>query len=157
MTYWKMQLHPSGDCRDSFMLAIDALSKKLIGLDFRFDDDEGDLRLKHKDQIKDTTRKSYYAFCDEMQIDDHLLIVNHNYPLAICRVTSDYRYVTDSKVIGLWFRHFRSIDVLDYYRDYIPNPQNWEMIITTNAISPMRSKDTAESQLVTQWLEDLES
>jgi len=109
MANWKMQLHPSADKRRSFQHAIKALSDNLIGLDFAFDDDEGDLRLTSKNQIKDETRKFYYGFCDEMAVDDHVLIVNHNYPLALCRVASDYRYVDNARARGHWFRHSSKI------------------------------------------------
>jgi|CXWL01.1.fsa_nt_gi hypothetical protein len=154
MANWKMQIHPSSQDGQACEYAIEALSDGLIGLDFRFDDDEGDLRLKTKEQIKDTTRRFYYAFCDEMKVGDHVLIVSHNYPFALCRVSSEYHYVTHAEVLGHWFRHFRYVEVLAYYRDYIVNPKEWPMIRTPNAISPMRDQDTVEYQLVEQWLAD---
>jgi hypothetical protein len=147
--YWRMQLHPGGS-KEAIKHAVESLSAGYIGLDFgsRVPD-----MLTVTQEALPKIHKKYWAFANEMKIDDRVLLFTHHFPLALVRVAGEYNYIRDTAPeIGVWFRHFRKIDDVRYYGDFMTDAREWEYIIMTETIAPLRSPKSKTYQLIGEWL-----
>lgn len=149
MTYWRMQVHP-GDSDKAIKHTVESISAGYIGLDFVTD--TPDLKTVSQDSLPENQR-NYWAFAHEMQIGDHVLLFAHHFPLALVRVVGDYNYIREkAPEIGVWFRHFRKIDDVRYYGDYITDARKWENLTMTATITPLRDPNSASYKLIDEWL-----
>jgi hypothetical protein len=149
MTYWRMQLHPS-ESGAAIKHCVDSLAAGYIGLDFA--SEVGDLKTTTQSALP-KHQKDYWAFADEMVEGDWVLIVAHHYPFALVKVVGPYNYIRDTAPeIGVWFRHFRKIDEIKYYGDFVNNPHSWQQTIMTDTISPLRNADALSMRLIVDWL-----
>lgn len=151
--YWRMQLHPDHSTFSSFY-AHTSISKGFIGLDFKQESNAGDL-LTLQDDDRLGYQKSYLPFARDMKIGDIVLIVSHHNPIAIVKITSDYNYIRQViPELGIWFRHFRQIDKdnIIYYSDFETNKNNYQSIIMTNTISPLKNDDSQSMQLIQEMI-----
>lgn len=148
MTFWRMQLHPA-DSKRSAMLAAESLSAGFIGLDFK--KDVGDLMRAQKTDLGD--QQDYWGFAHEMKEGDAVLVVAHHFPFALAAVAGPYNYVrSTAPEIGVWFRHFRRVAKgVRYYADFVTNAHQWERLVMTDTISPLREKTSASYKLIERW------
>jgi hypothetical protein len=54
--------------------------------------------------------------------------------------------------LGVWFRHFRPVDDIRYFGDFITNASSWEPITMTPTITPLRDPQSASYKLIEPWL-----
>lgn len=149
MTYWRMQVHP-GDSGNAIKHTVKSISAGYIGLDFAID--IPDLKTIQQDVLPENQR-NYWAFAHEMEIGDHVLLFAHHFPLALVRVAGEYNYIREkAPEIGVWFRHFRRIDDVRYYGDYITDARRWEYITMTATITPLRDPNSTSYKLIEEWL-----
>jgi hypothetical protein len=149
MTYWRMQLHP-GESEGAIRHTVESLSAGYIGLDFSVD--VPDLLTIRQDQLPETQRH-YWAFAHEMEAGDRVLLFTHHFPFALVCVTGSYNYIRKAAPeIGVWFRHFRAVDDIRYYGDFLTNAHNWEPLTMTATITPLREVTSASFRLIDQWL-----
>ena len=149
MTYWRMQLHPS-EPGESVRHCVESLAAGYIGLDFA--EDIGDLTATPKSALPEQ-QKDYWAFGHEMVEGDRVLVIAHHFPFALVRVAGAYNFIrTIAPEIGVWFRHFRKVDEVKYYADYVTNAASWQRIQMTDTISPLRSSDSLSYRLIADWL-----
>ena len=149
MTYWRMQLHPD-DSANAVSHTIKSLGLGYIGLDFRTP--PGDLTdVDYKDIPKE--QRDYWDFAHKLNLGDYVLIVAHHYPVALVKVASEYNYIRrPEEEIGVWFRHFRKIEIVGYYADFVKNPANWEKNTMTDTISVLNTKTGISFTLIEKWL-----
>jgi len=149
MTFWRMQLHPS-EPAGAVQHTVRCLSAGYIGLGFG--GVVGDLLTTQQDQLPEGSRH-YFAFAHQMAIGDWVLLFAHHFPLALARVAGDYNYIRSiAPEIGVWFRHFRQVDSVRYYGDFVTNARTWESIAMTATITPLREEDSASYRLIVRWL-----
>jgi hypothetical protein len=149
MAYWRMQLHPGGST-EAVKHAVESLSAGFIGLDFGFRVPD---MLTVTPEALPEVHRNYYAFASEMEFDDRVLLFTHHFPLALVRVAGEYNYIRDiAPEIGVWFRHFRKIDDVRYYGDYVTDARKWEYITMTGTIAPLRDPKSKTYQLIEKWL-----
>lgn len=147
--YWRMQLHP-GNSRESTRCACESLAAGFIGLDFTVR--IGDLFVELKKNLPQT-QKRYWQFAHKMAIDDWVLIMSHNLPLALCQVAGEYNYIRrPESELGVWFRHFRRVRNVSYFADDFPNDDYWTGIVMTGTIDPLNNPDSQSRQLIAEWL-----
>ena len=117
--YWRMKLHPNEPER-SFELAVSSLSRGYIGLDFK--SFSGDLSAV-EGTWKLPDHPDYLRFADSMEEGDLVLIFVRKRPFALAKVIGPYNYLKEEpeETLGVWFRHFRRVDVLGYYADWRGN------------------------------------
>ncbi len=150
MTYWRMQMHPD-ESSDAIRHTVESLSAGYIGLDFV--EDVPDLMTVNSAELPEHQR-NYLAFAREMQIDDHVLLFAHNFPFALVRVAGEYNYIrSKAPELRVWFRHFRQVNSVRYYGDFVKNPQSWERIVMIATINPLREEDSASYKLIQRWLQ----
>ena len=148
MAYWRMQLHPA-DSAKSILHATRSLGRGYIGLDFS--SPPGDLINVDPASIPKSQR-DYVDFAHTMALDDLVLIVAHHYPHALAKVIGDYNYIRrPDEELGVWFRHFRRVEVLGYYADYETNPANWKKTTMTDTISILRDRRGISYTLIEEW------
>lgn len=153
MKYWRMQLHPS-DRANSVSHTMKSLGLGYIGLDFA--EPPGDLTDVDRDSIP-AAQRDYWDFAHTMSTGDMVLIVAHHYPCALVRVTGKYNYIrSPHKDLGVWFRHFRRVDVLGYYADLVTNPANWEQTTMADTISVLNTPTSKSYLLIERWLSAIE-
>ena len=132
MAYWRMQLHPS-ESQGAVRHTVDSLSAGYIGLDFVTD--VPDLLTVPQSALPENQR-NYWSFAHEMEVGDWVLLFTHHFPFALARIAGPYNYIrSTAPEIGVWFRHFRQVDEVRYYGDFMTNARNWESI-TMTALSP---------------------
>ncbi len=149
MTYWRMQLHP-GNPEGAVRHTVESLVAGYIGLDFAAD--VPDMRTIAQDALP-ANQRNYWAFAHEMNIDDRVLIFAHHYPFALARVAGPYNYIrVRAPEIGVWFTHFCAVDDVRYYGDFVTNPREWENLVMTATITPLREHGSASYQLIERWL-----
>jgi len=142
-------LHPD-ESGDAVRHTIDSLSAGYIGLDFATD--VPDLTMISRDAIQENQRH-YCAFAHEMTEGDRVLLFTHHFPFALVRVAGPYNFIrTRSPEIGVWFRHFRKVDDIRYFGDFITNARNWEALVMTATITPLRDPTSRSYQLIDNWL-----
>jgi hypothetical protein len=147
--YWRMQLHPN-DAEGAVKHTVRCLSAGYIGLDFEID--VPDLLTIRQDMLPEKHRL-YWAFAHEMHVDDRVLLFAHHYPFALVRVKGDYNHIrADADKIGVWFRHFRAVDDVQYYGDFETDARRWEPLTMTATITPLRDTQSASYRLIQQWL-----
>ncbi len=149
MAYWRMQLHPeesSGAVRHT----VESLSAGYIGLDFAAE--IPDLLTVPQSELPENQR-NYWAFAHEMNVGDWVLLFTHHFPFALARIAGPYNYIRSSAPeIGVWFRHFRKVDSVRYYGDFVTNARKWEPLTMTATITPLREPDSASYRLIERWL-----
>ena len=154
--FWRMQLHPD-DKRYSFEHAVRSLAAGYIGLGFR--DEPGDLtKINSKEELKKISKDQgqYLPFCNEMQIGDIVLVISHHYPVALCEVTGHYNYVKEqSEEIGVWFNHFRGIEVLSYAADYETDLKKLKSLKMTDTIIQLKNEEKENWIFIREWLKSL--
>jgi hypothetical protein len=149
MTYWRMQVHP-GDSDKAIKHTVESISAGYIGLDFVTD--VPDL-LTVAQEILPENQHNYWGFAHEMEVDDRVLLFAHHFPLALVRVAGPYNYIRSiAPEIGVWFRHFRKIDDVRYYGDFITDARKWEYITMTATITPLRESNSKSYELIEEWL-----
>ena len=113
-----------------------------------------DLLTVSQDSLPENQR-IYWAFAREMEVGDRVLLFAHHFPFALVRVAGEYNYIrAAAPEIGVWFRHFRRVDDVRYFGDFVTNAQSWEPIVMTATITPLRESSTASFQLIERWLRD---
>jgi len=149
MTYWRMQLHPDAP-GGAIKHTVESLSAGYVGLDFA--EDVPDLMTVTQAQLPESQR-NYWAFAHEMAPGDRILLFAHHFPFALAKVTGQYNYVRSTvPELGVWFRHFRSIDDVKYYGDFNTNAKNWRPLTMAATITPLRDTATESFKLIEQWL-----
>jgi len=144
-----MQLHPS-ESGGAVQHTVESLTAGYIGLDFSAD--VPDLLTTSQGALPDSQR-NYWAFAHEMDIGDRVLLFTHHFPFALATVSGEYNYIRSiAPEIGVWFRHFRKVDEVRYYGDFVTNARNWEPITMTATITPLRDPHSASYQLIEHWL-----
>jgi hypothetical protein len=152
VTYWRMQLHPS-ESGGAVRHTVESLASGYIGLDFS--EDVPDL-LTIAQEALPANQRHYWAFAHEMDVDDRVLLFAHHYPLALVRIAGPYNYIRSrAQEIGVWFRHFRSVDDIRYYGDLVTNAREWEYLVMTATITPLRDSTSSSFQLIRRWLRDV--
>ncbi|MEQ9566018.1 MAG: hypothetical protein RLN85_09430, partial [Pseudomonadales bacterium] len=145
MNYWRMQLHPDDSARAS-LHSTRCLGLGYIGLDFA--NPPGDLTDVDPATIPQTQR-DYADFAHTMGVQDVVLVVAHHYPHALARVIGEYNYIRNPhEELGVWFRHFRKVEVLGYYSDLVTNPNSWQQTTMTDTISILRDTSSISYQLI---------
>jgi hypothetical protein len=149
MTYWRMQLHPS-QSNQAVKHAVESLAAGYIGLDF--EGETGDISIVAKSLLP-RNQRDYWAFANEMAVDDHVLIIAHHFPFALVRVSGPYNYIKLTvPEIGVWFSHFRAVDDIRYFADFRTNARAWRQITMTDTISPLRAASSLSYRLIEEWL-----
>jgi hypothetical protein len=149
MPYWRMQLHPS-ESEGAIKHTVESLSAGYIGLDFA--GDVPDLKTVAQSELPENQR-NYWAFAHEMKVEDHVLLFAHHFPFALAKVSGEYNYVRAAvPELGVWFRHFRAVEDVRYFGDFITNARTWPQITMTATITPLRNTDTESHQLIERWL-----
>jgi|ERR1019366_3612863 hypothetical protein len=149
MTYWRMQLHP-GESGEAVRHTIDSLSAKYIGLDFATD--VPDMTTISRDDIPENQRH-YWAFAHEMAEGDRVLLFAHHFPFALVRVAGPYNFIhACAPEIGVWFRHFRRVNDIRYFGDFVTNAHNWEHLTMAATITPLREPGSGSYRLIERWL-----
>lgn len=150
MTYWRMQLHPS-ETDGAIKHTVESLSAGYVGLDFA--SDVPDLLTVEQGSLP-ANQRIYWQFAHDMAEGDHVLLFAHHFPFALVRIAGPYNYIRSaSPEIGVWFRHFRPVDEIQYYGDLVKNARLWEPITMTATITPLRDPDSASYQLINHWLQ----
>jgi hypothetical protein len=149
MTFWRMQLHPS-ESEEAIGHTVRCLSAGYVGLDFA--SDVSDLKSIEQSELPNNQRH-YWAFANEMQVDDRILLFAHHFPFALIRVAGDYNCLRERlPELGIWFRHFRSVDEIKYYGDFVTNARSWTSLTMTATITPLRDPESESHQLIERWL-----
>jgi hypothetical protein len=149
MAYWRMQLHPS-ESAGAIKHTVECLSAGYIGLDFATD--VPDLKTIPQSELPGNQR-NYWSFAHEMQIGDRVLLFTHHFPFALVRVSGEYNYLRSAvPELGVWFRHFRSVDDVRYFGDFVTNARTWESVTMTATITPLRDTQSESYLLIERWL-----
>lgn len=97
-------------------------------------------------------QRDYWHFAHGMAVGDQVLIIAHHFPFALATVTGEYNYIrTPVPELGVWFRHFRRIDDVKYYRDWITNAADWQRLIMTDTISILNDPNSQSYRLMQAW------
>jgi hypothetical protein len=148
MTYWRMQLCPPSR-REAVKHTIESLVAGYIGLDFATE--VGDLREKEQAALP-VSQRHYWGFAHEMQKGDLVLIIAHQFPVALVTVANAYSYAKSvSPENGLRFHHFRRIEDVRYYDDFQTNSLIWDRITMVDAISRVRDPGSSSHRLIEEW------
>lgn len=159
MTYWRMQLHPM-EPRVALRHTVTCLAANLIGLDFgerysgptRPGEDVGDLLRADPASLPESQR-GFRVFATDMREDDYVLVMAHNFPFALCRVAGPYNYVREiPPELKIWFHHFRRVDDVRYYGDFVTDAHAWQRIPTPQTIGRVSDEDGPVFQLIRGWL-----
>lgn len=146
---WRMQLHPD-QAGTASSHAIQSLAAGFIGLDFR--QEVGDMMCATHQSLPQDQR-DYWAFAHDMRIGDRVLIISHHFPLALVTVAGDYNYIRQCvPEIGVWFRHFRRVEDVRYYSDFVTNAASWQRLTMTDTISPLHDPNSASYRLIQSWI-----
>jgi len=146
--YWRMQLHPDQSELASFY-TTQSVAAGFIGLDCSHD--VGDLFRTTRESLPEKQR-DYWEFAHSMSKGDLVLIICHHFPFALVKVDGDYNYIRKPvPEIGVWSRHFRRVNDVRYYSDYVTNAASWEQIKMTDTISPLRDPKSASRRLIGSW------
>ena len=149
MTYWRMQLHPAAP-GGAIRHTVESLSAGYIGLDFA--EDIPDLKTVSQASLPENQR-NYWAFANEMEVGDRVLLFAHHFPFALVKVSGEYNYIRSAvPELGVWFRHFRAISEARYYGDFQTNARNWRPLTMTATITPLRDKESESFVLIEEWL-----
>ena len=153
MAFWRMQLHPD-DASNALKHTAQSLAAGFIGLDFL--NPPGDLTDVAATDIE-ASQRDYWEFAHTMAVGDHVLVIAHHYPYALVRVSGEYNYIRRPvNDIGVWFRHFRAVDDVRYYGDWVTNAGKWERLVMTDTISILHDTTKASFGLIERWLAESE-
>ena len=74
--------------------------------------------------------------------------------MARCRTGAlGYNYIrAPHQELGVWFRHFRRVEVLSYYADFVTNPAKWEQTRMTDTISVLYTPTSKSFMLIKRWV-----
>lgn len=148
MNYWRMQLHPDEGAR-AVAHTVKSLGLGYIGLDFA--SPPGDLTDVTRDAIEQSQR-DYWEFAHTMEVGDYVLVVAHHFPCALAKVTGTYNYIrAPEPELGVWFRHFRRVEIVGFYADLVTNPADWQKTIMTDTISVLNDRNGISYKLVEHW------
>ena len=148
MTHWRMQLHPA-EPGEAVRHCVASLIAKYIGLDFA--SDVGDLLTIDQSVIPERQR-DYWAFAHEMKEGEKVLVIAHHFPFALVTVAGPYNFIRRPITeLGVWFRHFRQVEDVRFYADFVTNAQTWEQITMTDTISPLRDPKSMSYKLIERW------
>ena len=148
--YWRMQLHPA-EPGEALRHTVESLAAGYIGLDFA--SEVGDLLAATQQSLPENQR-DYWAFAHEMAPGDRVLVIAHHFPFALVRVAGPYNYIrVIAPELGVWFRHFRRVEDVWYYGDFVTNAQSAERLTMTDTISPLRDPASLSYRLVERWLQ----
>jgi hypothetical protein len=154
MAFWRMQLHPS-DSAQAVSHTMKSLGLGYVGLDFA--DPPGDLTDVDRGDIE-TGQRDYWEFAHTMAKGDVVLVIAHHYPCALVRVIGDYNYIrAPHQELCVWFRHFRRVEVIGYYADFVTHPAKWDQIKMTDTISALHTRTGKSFSLIERWLRSGES
>jgi len=149
MTYWRMQIN-SEEPRNAVRDTITALAAGYIGIDVP--DDVRELATALPAALSPAQRQAL-AFAQEMAVGDCVLVFTHHFPFALVRVAGGYNYVCSPvPEHGILFRHFRAVDEVRYYADLAPNAREWESILVTEQMAPLKDPNSMSYQLIERWL-----
>jgi hypothetical protein len=144
-----MQLHPDQPGQ-AVHHTVMSLSAGYVGLDFA--GDVSDLMTLSHSDLPDNQR-NYWGFAHEMEEGDRVLLFTHHFPFAMARIAGPYNYIRSiAPEVGVWFRHFRKVDDVRYYGDFVTNARTWEPLVMTATITPLRDPDSGSYRLIEQWL-----
>ena len=102
------------------------------------------------------SQRNYWAFAHEMAVGDRVLLFAHHFPFALARVAGEYNYIRNiAPEIGVWFRHFRKVDDVRYYGDFVTNAKMWEPLVMTATLTPLRDSNSSSYQVIKRWLGEL--
>ncbi|MFC5863513.1 hypothetical protein ACFPT7_14500 [Acidicapsa dinghuensis] len=102
------------------------------------------------------SERHYWAFALEMTEGDRVLLFTHHFPFALVRVSGPYNYIhSRAPELGVWFRHFRKVDDVHYYGDFVKNARIWENLVMTATITPLRDVNSGSYQVIERWLSAL--
>jgi hypothetical protein len=147
-----MQVHPN-EAEGAIHHTVGCLAAGYIGLDFS--GDVPDLLTVPQESLPPNQR-IYWSFAHEMAVDDRVLLFAHHHPLALVRVAGEYNYIrSKAPELGVWFRHFRAVDDVRYYGDFVTNPNEWERLVMTATITPLREEGSGSFQLIRRWLDEV--
>jgi hypothetical protein len=138
---------------------VTCLAANLIGLDFgeysgptRPGDDVGDLLYVDPASLPETQR-AFRAFATDMQEDDYVLVMAHNFPFALCRVAGPYKYVREiPQEPKIWFHHCRRVEDVRYYGDLVTDAHAWQRLPTPQTLARVSDEDGPVFQLIRRWL-----
>jgi hypothetical protein len=148
MMYWRMQLHPA-EPGEALKHCVESLAAGFIGLDFAID--IGDLMVVTQSALP-AQHRDYWVFAHEMSAGDKVLIIAHHFPFAMATVRGPYNYIrVKQPELGVWFRHFRHVDGVRYYGDFVTNAKKWDQIRMTDTISPLRDPGSKSYRLLEEW------
>lgn len=149
-----MQLHPS-DPERAVAHATRSLGLGYIGLDFR--NPPGDLMVVEPESV-DSNQRNYLDLAHTMAVDDLVLVMAHHYPHALVRVKGEYNYIREpEEELGVWFRHFRRVEILGYYSDFEKNPENWISITMPATIGVLNTPESESFRLIERWRKEVDS
>lgn len=149
VTYWRMQLHPD-DAANAVYHTTNSLAAGFIGLDFA--NPPGDLTSVKAADIE-MSQRDYWEFAHTMSEGDIVLVIVHHHPFSLARVSGPYNYIRSPvHHIGVWFRHFRAVEDVRYYADFVTNPSSWEHLVMTDTISILKDTSSASYRLIERWL-----
>jgi len=149
MSFWRMQLHPD-DAEKAVSHTVKSLGLGYVGLDFQ--NPPGDLTDVEKKDIPKEQR-DYWEFAHTLKKGDYIIVIAHHYPVALVKVAGEYNYIRNpEQEIGVWFRHFRRVEIIGFYSDFVTNPKKWERCVMTNTISPLKNKTGKLYTLIDKWL-----
>jgi hypothetical protein len=144
-----MQLHPD-ESGEAVRHTVDSLSAGYIGLDFAAD--VSDLTVISREDIPENQR-NYWGFAHEMTEGDRVLLFTHHFPFALVRVAGPYNFIHScAPEIGVWFRHFRKVDDIRYYGDFVKNAHSWENLTMAATITPLRDMNSGSYRVIERWL-----
>ena len=147
--YWRMQLHPAQP-QEAVKHSITSLSSGYVGLDFG--KDVGDLSLLAREDLPDG-QHDYWDFASTMKKGDIVLVITHHFPFALTKIAGPYNYISHAQPhIGVWFRHFRPVQDVMYYADWITDAHKWRRLKMTDTISPLRETTSVSYRLIEEWL-----
>jgi hypothetical protein len=143
-----MQLHPA-EAEQAVRHAVESLAASFIGLDFGAD--VGDLKRIRRDKLP-PSRRDYWSFAHEMKVGDRVVIIVHHFPFALVRVAGAYNYTREvSPELGIWFRHFRRVDDVRFYGDFVTNAHEWKTLPMTETITRLRDPHSLSYKLIAKW------
>jgi hypothetical protein len=149
MAYWRMQLHP--DDGTGTRHAAESLAAGFIGLDFS--QHRGDMTLITNPASLPQGERDYLDFALRMAVGDKVLVIAHHFPFALATVFGEYNYIRKPvPEIGVWFRHFRRVEGVKYYGDYITNAADWQRIVMVDTISILNDPNSQSYNLIQSWL-----
>jgi hypothetical protein len=144
-----MQLHPDSP-GGAVKHTVESLSAGYIGLDFAAD--VADMKSIAQESLPEGQR-NYWAFAHEMAVGDRVLLFTHHFPFALARVSGDYNFIrTAVPELGVWFRHFRTVDDVRYFGDFRTNAREWRPLTMTATITPLREATSESYRLIEDWL-----